>query len=248
MGSFLEAASDTTANTLTGFVQAMLLFPSTQKQAQAELDLVCGENRLPTMGDMDNLPYIRACVKESLRWMPTDPLGVPHRVTQEDEYMGYRIPAGASVVCNVWTIHSDEKRHPRPREFDPSRYLGDNTTSHESATAADVHERDHFTFGTGRRICQGMHLADRSLLLAMARLLWAFNVEKAIGDDGEEIVPDPSKLRQGFIVLPEPFPARFTTRSEKHAEVVRREWEACQELLDGEKQWKQFPQGLVGKS
>lgn len=248
VGSLLEAGSDTTANTLAGFVQAMILFPATQKQAQAELDRECGEGRLPTMDDMENLPYIRACVKESLRWMTTAPLGVPHKVTQEDEYMGYRIPAGASVVCNVWAIHSDEKRHPRSREFDPSRYLGDNTTSYESATAADARQRDQFTFGAGRRICQGMHIADRSLLLAMARLLWAFKIEKAIGDDGKEIIPDPAKLTQGFLVQPEPFPASITPRSEKHVEVLKKDWKACQELLDEGKQWKQSPQGLVRKS
>ena len=101
-GILLEAGSDTTANTLTGFVQAMTAFPEAQKKAQEEIDRVVGPERLPTMEDAENLPYIRACVKEALRWMPTVILGLPHCVTRDDEYMGYRIPAGATVDINVW--------------------------------------------------------------------------------------------------------------------------------------------------
>lgn len=243
IGTLLEAGSDTSANTLVGFMQAMVLFTSVQKQAQQELDSICGDGRLPTMDDMDNLPFIRACVKESLRWMPTAILGVPHKVTQDDEYMGYHIPAGASVVCNVWAIHMDENRHPRPREFDPSRYAGDHKSSYESATSSDARQRDHFVFGTGRRICQGMHIADRTLLLAVSRLLWAFNIDKAVDDAGNEIVPDPDELTQGFVLHPVHFPASITPRSEKHAALLAQDWAKCQQLLDERKQWIKLPAG-----
>jgi len=79
----------------------MLLHPEVQEEARQELDRVCGD-RLPTMDDEPNLPYIRCCVKESMRWMPTPVLGVPHSVIQDDEYLGYKIPKGASVMWNVW--------------------------------------------------------------------------------------------------------------------------------------------------
>lgn len=99
VGSLLEAGSDTTASTLNGFVQAMVLYPDAQKQAQLELDNLCGTDRLPNIEDWDSLPYTRACVKETLRWMPTAILGMPHSVIQDDEYMGYKIPKGAGVMC-----------------------------------------------------------------------------------------------------------------------------------------------------
>ena len=243
-GSLLEAGSDTTAATLVGFVQAMLLFPSAQRRAQEEIDRVCGD-RLPTMEDWDDLPYVRASVKESLRWMPTAILGVPHAVIQDDWYMGYKIPKGAGVMWNVWAINMDPKRFANPRAFDPSRYLGDNQTSSEAAMNGDASKRDHFVFGAGRRLCQGMHIADRSLFLGIARMLWAFNLEKAVDAEGHEVVPDPDELSQGFLVHPKPFPARITPRSDRHAELVRQEWEGCQALLDGEKQWKEVPKGMV---
>lgn len=101
-GSLLEAGSDTTAATLYGFIQAMLVWPEVQRKAQEEIDRVVGQDRLPTIDDYPNLPYIRCCIKESIRWMPTVILGVPHAALKDDSYMGYRIPQGATVINNVW--------------------------------------------------------------------------------------------------------------------------------------------------
>lgn len=103
-GSLLEAGSDTTSSIIIGFVQAMLVFPEVQKKAQEEIDRVVGKERLPTMDDAPDLPYLRAIVKESIRWMPTTVMAAPHSVTQDDSYMGYRIPAGATVLANVWFV------------------------------------------------------------------------------------------------------------------------------------------------
>ena len=101
-GSLLEAGSDTTSGTLVGFIQAMLMFPEAQKAAQEEIDRVIGSNRMPEMEDMSNCQYIRSCVKETIRWMPTIIIGSPHGVIQEDHYEGYRIPNGATIVNNNW--------------------------------------------------------------------------------------------------------------------------------------------------
>jgi cytochrome P450 len=100
-GLLYEAGSDTTSATLIGFVQAMLLHPEVQTAAREELDRVCG-TRLPSIDDEPDLPYIRCCIKESLRWMPAAILGIPHAVIRDDEYRGYKIPKGATVIYNVW--------------------------------------------------------------------------------------------------------------------------------------------------
>lgn len=85
-----------------GFVQAMLVWPEVQRKAQEELDRVVGPDRLPEIEDYPNLPYIRCCIKETLRWMPTVSLGVPHCVIKDDTYMGYSIPKGSTIIPNVW--------------------------------------------------------------------------------------------------------------------------------------------------
>ncbi|KAJ0423302.1 cytochrome P450 [Aspergillus carlsbadensis] len=243
-GTLLEAGSDTTSSTLYAFVQAMLLFPDVQRKAQEEIERVVGPDRLPVMDDLPNLQYIRACMKESLRWMPTTILGaVPHAVTQDDEYMGYFIPKGAGVMNNVWGIHMDPKRHANPREFNPDRYKDDKQSLGDAAANPDASKRDAFTFGAGRRICPGIHVAERSLFLGMSRILWAFEIRPARDANGEEIIPDMDRLTQGFVCMPEEFPARITPRSKGRAEMVRREWEAAEkENLDPvTKQWVVSP-------
>ena len=78
------------------------MFPDAQKAAQEEIDSVVGSERMPEMDDMPNCPYIRSCVKETIRWMPTIVIGSPHGVIQEDHYEDYRIPNGATIINNVW--------------------------------------------------------------------------------------------------------------------------------------------------
>lgn len=231
-GTLLEAGSDTTTSTLIGFIQAMACFPRVQEKAQAEIERVVGGDRLPTMDDEPHLSYIRAMIKESLRWMPTTITGaVPHATTKDDEYMGYHIPQGAGIMMNVWAIHMDPERHPNPREFRPERYEGDEQTAAESAANPDASQRDHFTFGAGRRICQGMHVAERSLFLGMSRMLWGFHIAPKVRD-GKVVPIDPDQLTQGFVCGPETFECEITPRSEKRAKMIREDWMTAKKYVD----------------
>ncbi|KAF2852521.1 cytochrome P450 [Plenodomus tracheiphilus IPT5] len=247
-GSLLEAGSDTTAATLVGFIQALLLHPTLAPKLQTQLDLTCGPH-LPTLSHAPSLPLIHSCIKESLRWMPTAILGIPHAATQPDSYLGYTIPKGAGVIYNVWSIHMDPARHPNPTLFNPDRYKNDVQTAAEAANNADPALRDHFGFGVGRRVCQGMHIAERSLFLAIARVLWAFDVVPFVEEEGgRDGVPRMGDLTEGLLVQPKPFKARFVPRSRERVDVLRREWEGVEGLLDEEGQWRGVPEGLGGKN
>ncbi|KAL7787173.1 cytochrome P450 [Trichoderma ceciliae] len=243
-GSLLQAGSETTAIILIGFFQAMLVFPEVAEEAQAEIDRVCGD-RMPDLNDVPELPYIRACMKESMRWMPATALGVPHAVTQDDSYLGYRIPKDAGLILNVWAIHNDPKRHPDPRRYNPARWAGDSQNSAQAAVNPDPTKRDHFVFGAGRRLCQGMHIADRSLFLAISRTLWAFDLKRPVDKmTGEEIIPDVDNIKDGLFISPMPFAADIMPRSENRATAIKKEWESVAELLDDNMQWNSVPEGL----
>lgn len=54
----------------------MVLYPDVQRKAQAEIDAVIGNDRLPNFEDMDSLPYVTAIAKESLRWHTISPQGL----------------------------------------------------------------------------------------------------------------------------------------------------------------------------
>lgn len=80
----------------------MSLYPDVQKKVQAELDSVVGPNRLPELGDYESLPYIKATIKEALRWHSVAPLLVPRTTVADDVYNGYFIPAGSIIMFNSW--------------------------------------------------------------------------------------------------------------------------------------------------
>jgi cytochrome P450 len=80
----------------------MTTFPEVQRTAQQEIDRVIGSARLPTSSDRQDLPYIDAIVKETLRWHPVAPMGLPHKSTVDDVYDGYLIPKGCMLFANVW--------------------------------------------------------------------------------------------------------------------------------------------------
>jgi hypothetical protein len=93
-----------------------------------------------------------------------------------------------------------------------------------------------------------MHIADRSLFLAISRLLWGFDFRRAVDEaTGKEIVPDMDDITEGLFVLPKPFKANIVPRDAAKAARVREEWAKMEELLDGELQWKNVPEGLIWK-
>lgn len=102
--SMYLAGSDTTVSSLMTFFVIMALFPDVQKKAQEELDRVIGNDRLPLSSDKANLPYIEAMVKETHRWHPVAPMGLPHCSMEEESINGYRIPKGSFVMTNIWYV------------------------------------------------------------------------------------------------------------------------------------------------
>ena len=80
----------------------MYLYHEVQRKAQAEIKAVIGPHRLPTYSDIKNLPYISAVLKETLRWHPIVPFGIPHTTTEDLEYRGYFIPKGTMLSPLTW--------------------------------------------------------------------------------------------------------------------------------------------------
>jgi cytochrome P450 len=195
------AGADTTVSTLTTFILAMTLHPEAQKRAQAELDAVLGD-RLPTFADKDDLPYVTAVMKEVLRWIPVLPLAVPHRAINSDQYKGYSIPAGASVLGNTWAILHDEAVFVEPEKFKPERFINNNLPD----------PADSGVFGFGRRACAGKSMALDTIWMAIASVLSVYNITKAVGDNGDVITPQ-VKLKPGTICHPAPFECVIEPRS-----------------------------------
>ena len=129
---------------------------------------------------------------------------IPHAARAEDTIDGYTIPAGCTIVLAVWAANRDPSLFPNPEVFDPSRQNQDMTLG-ESALASNFEDRGGWTFGAGRRLCPGIHVAERTLFLAMARILWAFDIAKAKNANGRDIEVNQDEVTQSIAARPLPF-------------------------------------------
>lgn len=207
----LLSGSGTTGASINFLIMGCCTNPEAVMLAHEELDKVIGDKRLPTLEDEPNLPYVKAMIKEGLRWRPfsnqgekassllqhadscfTDysVAGMPHATNKDDTYKGYRIPKGATIIPNAYSVHQNETRYPCPDRFEPARYLDYKFGAAEASNLKDGTQRDHFAYGAGRRLCAGIHVAETSLFLSISRLLWGFNIEYSKDKTGKSIPID----------------------------------------------------------
>jgi len=204
--SMYSGGADTTVSSIHTFFLAMVLYPDSQRKAQAEIDRVIGNDRLPAFDDQLNLPYVDALVKEVLRWNPVVPLGLPHVAAEDDVYEGYFIPKGSTVFANIWQFLHDPATYANPMEFNPERFLGDHPEPDPRETV----------FGYGRRICPGLNLALMSLWVGCAMSLAVFDIGKYVDGFGNVVEPT-INYTDGTISHPTPFKYSIKPRSEKSA-------------------------------
>ncbi|KAJ7708648.1 cytochrome P450 [Mycena rosella] len=207
------AGSDTTAAALGTFVYAMLANPEAQRKAQAEIDAVLGPGHLPDFADEVSLPYVSAVLKEILRWKNVTPIAIPHFVSVDDDYRGYRIPAGSIVIGNTWAILHDENIYPDPHAFKPERFLLGGKLN------PAVRDPEVAAFGFGRRMCPGRHMATSTLFITIASMLATLDIKKARDEHGNELEPS-YEFFPGLISPPLPFECSITPRSKKAAETI----------------------------
>ncbi|PCH43251.1 cytochrome P450 [Wolfiporia cocos MD-104 SS10] len=212
-GALYGPGTDTTNSVMTTFFLAMVLHPEVLKKAQEEIDQVVGAERLPDFPDREKLPYVECVVKEVYRWICPLPLGIPHRVTENDGYLGYEVPKGAMIIPNIWSMSMNAEIYPEPAQFRPERFLDMNPN------LVDFADPRGYVFGFGRRICPGRQFADASVWLVIASVVATFNIRTAKDIMGNELVPEAS-YDSGIVSHPHPFACSIMPRSSRSIATV----------------------------
>jgi len=108
----------------------------------------------------------------------------------------------------------DEQVYPEPFKFKPERFMKNGKLDKE------VRDPDHACFGFGRRICPGRHLAFLSIWMTVASLLYVFDIEKSIDENGNVIEPDPEYV-SGIACMPQPYKCTIKPRSPEAEALIR---------------------------
>nr|XP_027085234.1 geraniol 8-hydroxylase-like isoform X2 [Coffea arabica] len=175
----LAGATETSAVTVEWTMAELLRNPDKKSKARDEIMKVVGQNDLVQESDISNLPYLQSVIKETLRLRSTAPFII--RQAQSDiKINGYVVPKNADVLVNSWGMGRDPSLWSDPTSFVPERFMN---------SEIDV-KGQHFellAFGTGRRICPGLPLADRIVPVMVASLLHKFEWKLEEGIKPEEL-------------------------------------------------------------
>ncbi|XP_047326757.1 flavonoid 3',5'-hydroxylase 1-like [Impatiens glandulifera] len=171
----IVAGAGPTSHAMEFGLAEMMNNPMVMERAQQELEVVVGANNMVDESHIHQLPYLKAIIKETLRLHPIVPLLAPRCPSKSCIVGGYSIPKGARVCVNVWAIHRDPFIWENPLKFDPERFMG-------SKWDFNGNDFKYFPFGSGRRICVGIELAERILVLFLASLVHGFEWSVPVGE------------------------------------------------------------------
>ncbi|KAF5782412.1 putative geraniol 8-hydroxylase [Helianthus annuus] len=161
------AGTDTTTSTIEWAMAELIKNKNVMFELQEELKHKINSNTI-VESEISNLPYLNACIKETLRLHPPAPLLLPHRAIQTCEVLNYTIPRGAQILVNIWAIGRDPKIWEDPLSFKPERFLG---------SSLDFRGKDFefIPFGAGRRMCPGLPSGITSVQSILASLILRFD-------------------------------------------------------------------------
>ncbi|KAJ1662042.1 hypothetical protein IW140_006159 [Coemansia sp. RSA 1813] len=165
---------DPTAFTLTWTIHLLTLYPECYRRAVSEIRTAFSSKSSEILSYnqvKSTLPYLEACILESLRLVPVPSVQIPRKVPPEGTVIkGHFIPGGTAIFINTWGSHTAEKYWADPFKFDPMRFLDKDPKLNR--------QRRHsiFTFGYGNRICMGKHLAWVNLMTILANILRNYNI------------------------------------------------------------------------
>eukprot|EP00775_Hariotina_reticulata_P002129 gene2129-2448_t len=158
----MGAGHETTATTTAAALYCISVHPAVEAQLLAELQAVLSD-RSPGYADLDNLPYLQACVKEVLRLYPAIPV-FPREAAADDTLpSGHPISKGDVVFMSSYALGRCPSIWDNPLVFDPSRFSPD--------AEAKLHRFQFLPFGAGPRMCLGASFAQMSVSLMVATLL-----------------------------------------------------------------------------
>ncbi|KAM6523532.1 hypothetical protein FSOLCH5_004149 [Fusarium solani] len=166
----MNAGSDTTAIAMNNVMYWLLKNPSCMAKLREEIDSVLEPDEVVAPYDkVKHLPYLRACLDESLRITPPTTFGLPRRTPPEGwNILGDFIPGDTTVSISAYVTHRDPNIFPEPESYVPERWLGEQGKDLQPYFIA---------FSAGARGCIGRNISylEQTVLLASVvhRYEWA---------------------------------------------------------------------------
>ncbi|KAL4361684.1 hypothetical protein GQ457_04G038840 [Hibiscus cannabinus] len=163
----LVGGTDTVPTTVEWAMTELLRHPDIMKKLVEEIDTVAGKHNLVDDSHLPQLTYLEAIIKETLRLHPVAPLLLPHFSSEASTIAGYTIPKHSKVFINAWAMQRNPDLWEDPHSFQPERFLN-------AEFSYQGNNLLYIPFGSGRRMCAGIAMAEKMVGLLLAVLVHSF--------------------------------------------------------------------------
>ncbi|XP_034288923.1 1,25-dihydroxyvitamin D(3) 24-hydroxylase, mitochondrial isoform X1 [Pantherophis guttatus] len=187
------AGVETTANSLLWALYNISCKPDVQTKLFEEIQNVVSPGENPNCEHLKKMPYLKACLKESMRLTPSVPFTT--RTLDKETVLGdYALPKGTVLMINTYALGCNEEYFSNWSEFQPERWL-----------QKTIHPFSHAPFGIGKRMCVGRRLAELQLQLA---LCWLIRKYQIVATDNKPV----EALHLGILIPNRELPIAFKRR------------------------------------
>ncbi|KAF2970751.1 hypothetical protein GQX73_g2824 [Xylaria multiplex] len=182
--TFLSGGLATASSTIHWSLTLLATRPDIQEAAyKAIRNVYTNDKQLfeSCMLDTEEIPYISALVRESLRYYTPSRLALPRLTVQTFQYEDKIIPEGTTVILNTYACNMDPNLFEDPETFRPERWL-------------EHPDLPIFSYGLGYRMCAGYTLANREIYVLLTRIIALFEIGPSPDTDADHITgcADPS--------------------------------------------------------
>jgi len=166
----MNAGTDTTTAALTNTIYLLYKHPQVLAKLRKELDAAATDNQdVPEYNNVCNLPYLRACIEESLRVRPASSFGLPRVVPSGGRIIaGEFIAEGVTVSVPTYSLLRHAESFENPEQFNPERWFSGDKEKMNKA---------HFPFSVGPRACIGRNIAYFEQILIIATLVRLYDFD-----------------------------------------------------------------------
>jgi len=164
------AGIDTTSTSVVNTLYFLALNPDKQDKLLKEILTLMPDNETPVTSAMiAGMPYLKACIKETLRLRPVTDSNA--RILDQDVVLsGYRVPAGTLLISSNREIAVDPKYVDDPEVYRPERWMKD------IASNTKIHPFAYLPFGHGPRMCIGRRFAELEMQVLVSKLVRKYSV------------------------------------------------------------------------
>lgn len=165
--TFMFAGHDTSTVAISFCLYELANNPDVQEIAYEELNTIFeGDPRRNVLpGDLSEMKYLEAVIKEALRLYPPVPF-YSRIVEHEFIYEGKTVPQGTNLGIFPYALHRDENLFENPLKFNPNRFLD----------GTELKPFSYLPFSAGPRNCIGNKIAMQEIKVILSKIIRNFEI------------------------------------------------------------------------